>query len=1058
VMKVEGGSGAERTTISVIDGRVTFSDTAGAGTLTLTNGEQGMVESGRTPTRTAGFVANNVLQWCFYYPAVLDLSDLNLAVEEQRALADSLTAYRSGDLLQALAKYPLGRQAGSDAERIYHAALLLAVGEVAPSEATLETLLDKAPATRSARLASALRLLIAAVRAEPGRSIPAPQLPTELLASSYYAQSQAAAGGALADALELARQAAKASPNFGFAWERVAELEFSFGRTDRALEALGRSLEVAPRNAQALALKGFLLAAQNRTSDAKGWFEQALAVDSALGNAWLGRGLCRIRTGDLAGGREDLLIAAALEPQRAALRSYLGKAWSISGNDAMAQREFALAQKLDPNDPTSWLYSALNNQQQNRLNEAIQDLEKSQDLNDNRRVYRSQLLLDQDRAVRSSSLASIYRENGMTDVSLREAANAVTYDYANYSAHLFLANSYDALRDPTRFNLRQETAWFNELLLANLLSPAGVPTLSQNISQQEYSRMFERERLGLVTTSELRSDGQYREKASQFGAVGPVSWTFDLDAQHNDGVRPNNDLSRVEWYSQVKFQVSERDALFLITKYQDYHSGDNFQYFDPGAKTFVTNLFTSDVTTNPAYRKDFKFDEYQKPIVLGAYHHEWAPGIHTLALGGRLINDQRISDRSVPIDILSQDSLGNLIGKFSSDFDLGYRSQLEIWTGELKQIFQTGRNTLVLGGRYQGGEFKTRNALTNTTIISSFFLPINQTTEADMQRWSVYGYDTLEVLPSQLWLTAGLSYDDIEYPENFRQVPVSDGEASAHRLGPKAAAVWAPCQEATLRAAYSRSLGGVSLDESWRLEPTQLAGFIQSYRTIIPESVVGSVSAPRFETFSAAIDLKPAARTYVGLFGEVLNSDVDREVGVYGFPDSSGFAFLSSTPQQLRYKEYSASLVVNQLISTEWAVGAAYKFTRSELDQALTDVPLSVNAGAKRFDASDLHNLKLYALYSHPSGLFARAEADCYWQENRARTFDTGGNAINTTLPNDQFCQFNVWLGFRFRRALGDISVGLLNVGDTDYKLNPLNAYSELPRERVVAARLRFRF
>ena len=33
--------------------------------------------------------------------------------------------------------------------------------------------------------------------------------------------------------------------------------------------------------------------------------------------------------------------------------------------------------------------------------------------------------------------------------------------------------SLNALRDPTRFNLRYETPWFGELLLANLLSPVG---------------------------------------------------------------------------------------------------------------------------------------------------------------------------------------------------------------------------------------------------------------------------------------------------------------------------------------------------------------------------------------------------------------------------------------------------------------------------------------------------------------------------------------------------------------------------------------------------------
>ena len=54
-------------------------------------------------------------------------------------------------------------------------------------------------------------------------------------------------------------------------------------------------------------------------------------------------------------------------------------------------------------------------------------------------------------------------------VSLREAVRAVNTDYANYSAHLFLANSYDSLRDPNLINLRYETSWYSELLKANLL-------------------------------------------------------------------------------------------------------------------------------------------------------------------------------------------------------------------------------------------------------------------------------------------------------------------------------------------------------------------------------------------------------------------------------------------------------------------------------------------------------------------------------------------------------------------------------------------------------------
>src|SRR5439155_2876707 len=117
-------------------------------------------------------------------------------------------------------------------------------------------------------------------------------------------------------------------------------------------------------------------------------------------------------------------------------------------------------------------------------------------------------------------LAQAYRDAGMTDVSVREAARAVSYDYANYSAHLFLANSYDELRDPNRINLRYETPSESEYLIANLLAPVGAGTLSQTISQQEYSKLFERDRLGVASSTEYLSRGAWVQSGAQFGTFG----------------------------------------------------------------------------------------------------------------------------------------------------------------------------------------------------------------------------------------------------------------------------------------------------------------------------------------------------------------------------------------------------------------------------------------------------------------------------------------------------------------------------------------------------------
>src|SRR6185369_8546576 len=100
---------------------------------------------------------------------------------------------------------------------------------------------------------------------------------------------------------------------------------------------------------------------------------------------------------------------------------------------------------------------------------------------------------------RSANLAAVYQDAGMSEVAAREAARAVNYDYGNYSAHLFLANSYLGLSDPNLINLRYETEAENEYLLANLMSPVSAGTMSPTISQQEYSRLFERDRLGVVS-------------------------------------------------------------------------------------------------------------------------------------------------------------------------------------------------------------------------------------------------------------------------------------------------------------------------------------------------------------------------------------------------------------------------------------------------------------------------------------------------------------------------------------------------------------------------------
>ena len=310
--------------------------------------------------------ATNIIQWCLYYPAVLDETEIPFSDSERQALRDSIAAYRSGNLPSALALYPATRQPSGDAERVYRSQLQLAAGQVTEAEQAINPV--QQPDARV--LSEALRLLIAGVKFQQRAISPEPRTASGLLAQSYYEQSRSR----LNQALSLARAAVHKDEKFGYAWARVAELEFSFGHTPQANQAIQRALSLSPQNAQALATKGFILAAQGKFAAAREEFDRSIALDAALANAWLGRGLSRFRIGQAREGREDLLVAAALEPNRAVLRSYLGKAYDATGQDELAAKEFGLAKRFDPNDPTAWLYSALLNQRRNRINEAIDDL------------------------------------------------------------------------------------------------------------------------------------------------------------------------------------------------------------------------------------------------------------------------------------------------------------------------------------------------------------------------------------------------------------------------------------------------------------------------------------------------------------------------------------------------------------------------------------------------------------------------------------------------------------------------------------------------------------
>ncbi len=998
--------------LTLIDGNVDL--TTDKGNLSLSGGEIATIQTGHKPEKSAIINVVNTIQWSLYYPAIIDLNEINFTPSERNKLAKSLSHYQSGNLLNALKSFPATKKFNSKNERIYLAGLLLATGQVKSSEKLLSN------NQISKKLKDAVVELIATVKGDHQNLSNEPVSSSQWLARSYSLQ----VSGNLADALDAAKKATELSPNFGYAWARLAELEFSFGNRDNTLYAIEKCLAVSPQNAQALTIIGFLQAGENKLEKAKNSFEQAIKLDSALANAWLGSGLIDIRKGSSITGIQKLKIAAALEPNRSILRSYLAKALFNNNEFAKAENELQLAKNLDPNDPTPLLYSALHNQQINRYNKAVSDMEKSLQLNDNRRLYRSKFLLDQDSSVRSANLASIYKNLGMTDISIREATKAVENDYSNYSSHLFLANSYDALRDPKRIQLRYETAWFNELLLANLLSPVNAGTLSQHVSLQEYSSLFEKNKLGVNAQSTYFSHGEFRQLVSQYGIYDKTSYSIDVDYHTFDGFRTNNNFDRLEVFTQLKHQLSPKGTLFFQTKFQDYTSGDLF-------------LRQNAATARPK----LDFSEEQLPIALVGYHHHWAPGVDTLILGGRLENKQMFSDRSSIITGVTRNGAGNGagnvtgVGGFLTDID--YESKLEIYTAEINQIFQKEKTTLNLGTRVQFGDFNSKNLIASSNPIFTPFFTSNPAANSDFTtdffRFSAYGYYYWKVFNS-ISFTTGVTYDYIEYPINFRSLPVSDGTNDKDQVSPKVGLTWNLSSNITLRAVYTQALGGVSFDESIRLEPVQLSGFVQGFRSLIPESVAGSVEAPEFETVGVGTTWKFNETTFIDIQAELLEANVDRTIGVFGRVNAGMFS-QSSTLEELDYEEKRFSVTVNKLYGENISIGGRYEFIQSELDRRFPEIPQTVTAGAISNSQSTLQLPSIYAIYNHASGFFSKAEGKWLIQNNH-------------NLPNENIFQLDAFFGYRAAGRLWDITFGVVNINDQDFQVAPLSPILELPRER----------
>jgi hypothetical protein len=706
----------------------------------------------------------------------------------------------------------------------------------------------------------------------------------------------------------------------------------------------------------------------------------------------------------------------------------------------LATNELARAQKLDPNDPTAWLYSALLNDQRNDINQAIADLEHSEDLNASRAVYRSRFLLDQDAAVRSANLALIYEDAGLSDVAVREATKSVEDDYGNFSAHLFLAESYDALQDPAKENLRYQTPQEDELLVANLLAPVGAGALSQNVSQQEYSKLFDADRLGTSSQTEFFSRGAWMENASQFGTVENLSYSLDAYYYTDPGWRPNNDIDNSDFDAKVKYQLTAKDTLFLEAERSELEAGDVFEHYNYNTPEEITPG-----GGRPGYDPTLREQEIQDPNLLLGYHRDWGNGNHTLVLYRSLQDYFSSSDAQYTAPLLVNPPYLTPYSAITS-----MQRTTELNSVEVQHSYQSDWQNIILGGRYQSEAMQTANSADeNIFTTTPQPLPNAPRVDVNFERLSFYGYYEVKLFDS-LTLTGGATYDWERFPLNISTLPLSAEESERERLSPKFGIDWRSPDGTRLRADYTRSMGGLINDSSTTIEPTEVAGFNQAFRSLIPESAgFGTPPATQFETWGLGADHKFATGTYLDVEGQLLTSTGNQLIGAWanGGPIPVP-ATVGDLSQSQYFQEKDAFASVYQLIGKDLSVGARYTLCSADLSTHVTLPPSTINASLYNLhENSTLNEISLFANYYLPCGFFGQLEANWWDQYN-----------ITAGEPGDNFWQFNVYAGYRFPRRHVQIMVGVLNLANQDYHIDPLTYFLEQSHTRQVVASLNFTF
>lgn len=926
----------KRSLLIVLEGRVLVSNDKGR--LTISSGQAATAEAGKAPELRTVVRPRDAVQWALYYPPVLYLrpDEFPPGPGWQGMVRQSIEFYLRGDLQKAFQSIATVPETVRDPRFFaYRASLLLAVGRVDEAYSDIGRALSLAPKDSNAL---ALQAIIAVAQNEKDKALrvakravdAAPDSATALIALSYAQQARFD----LEEARASLEKAVQLDPKNALAWARLAELWSSFGRLDQALKAAQKAVVLEPHLSRTQTVLGFAYLTRVKTTRAKEAFDKAIALDQADPLPRLGLGLAKIREGDLHEGRRELEVAASLDPNNAIVRSYLGKAYYEEKRTPLAEREYAIAKELDPKDPTPWFYDAIAKQTTNRPVEALHDLEKSIELNKDRAVYRSRLLLDSDLAARSASIGRIYSDLGFQQLALVEGWKSVNTDPTNFSAHRLLADTYAVLP-------RHEIARVSELLQSQLLQPLNMtpiqPRLAESnlfllsaqgpaaLSFNEFNPIFNRDGVTFQANSLAGENSTYAGEGILSGIYKNAS--FSLGGFHfsTDGFRENADQRDDIANAFVQLELSPQTSIQAEYRYRNAEHGDLQQRFFP--EDFFSGLR----------------DELESNTIRLGGRHAFSPD--SILLGSFIYQDRDTRVRT-------------------NDFpDPGGFTDIKLpknaFSVELQHLFRSRYLNLQTGAGYFGVD---RKRDVTVRLPGPDPIEIQSVTDRDLQHFNTYAYANANLLKN-VTTTLGLSFDSLNGDEE---------DVDKDQVNPKFGISWTPFAGTTLRAALFRTLKRTLINDQ-TLEPTQVAGFNQLF---------DDANLTEAWRYGGAIDQKLTEKLFAGV--EVSKRDLT--VPFISVPDL--------VRREANWDEYLGRAYLFWTPHPRLALRADYSFERFDRDERFAAGVRELDThrvliGMSWFDPSGL-SASLTPTYWNQDGTFVdftdavRSGRDDFWTVDAA--------------------------------------------------------------------------